>query len=583
MTGPGLPSPVDAEDEGSRSHEPAEAGGWQQPGQSGPAAEGEAHDRDAPEGARRRRFSLASLGTMLLLVIMVGAGILAAVMVTPGPDEEELPRPSNADVVIAAGAPLSWDPAAISDSESAQLLSQVFEGLTVLDASATLRPALAESWVVEDQGTRVVFTLRDGLTFSDGSPLDAMDVRRSWLRVLDPARPSPLASLLDDVVGAAAYARGEGEADEVGIHADGRTLSIDLARPASHFPAVAAVPSLAVVPESMDALARGPRGDTTFVATGAYLPDGGEPGELRLRANPAYWAGPPPLQHISVVTDLGGRSEVDVFEDGTVDWTRISPLDASWIRYDPALGPQLRQADEMMVEMLGFDTTRLPFDDPRVRRAVSMAVDWQRLAAHDPAGSDATSIVPPGVEARGEPEGRLPYDPAAARAELAAAGYPGGAGFPSVSLATYGVGPAAAIAGELERELGIDVTVEERAFGDHSARLDADTPALWTLAWSADYPHAHDFLGLLLRGDSSANVGGWANEAYDALIEAAAGTADPGQQAELYAQAQTIVRDEAPLIPLAYSGSWALSREGLRGAAVSGVGILRFADLAWPT
>ena len=208
---------------------------------------------------------------------MVGAGILAAVMVTPGPDEDALPRPSNADVVIAAAAPLSWDPAAISDSESAQLLSQVFEGLTVLDASATLRPALAESWVVEDDGTRVVFTLRDGLTFSDGSPLDATDVRRSWLRVLDPARPSPLASLLDDVVGAAAYARGEGDADDVGIHADGRTLSVDLARPASYFPAVAAVPSLAVVPESMDDLAAGLVATWPSSATGAYLPDGGEP------------------------------------------------------------------------------------------------------------------------------------------------------------------------------------------------------------------------------------------------------------------------------------------------------------------
>ena len=152
---------------------------------------------------------------------MVGAGIFAALMVTPGPDEEALPRPADADVVVAAAAPLSWDPAAISDSESAQLLSQVFEGLTVLDATSTLRPALAESWEVEDEGRRIVFTLREGLTFSDGSALDAADVRRSWLRVIDPARPSPLASLLDDVVGAAAYARGEGPADAVGLHADG--------------------------------------------------------------------------------------------------------------------------------------------------------------------------------------------------------------------------------------------------------------------------------------------------------------------------------------------------------------------------
>ncbi len=547
-----------------------------------PPGDGPQEAEAVPGHGRRRWLSPASLGTALLLAIMVGAGIFAAVMVTPGPDEEALPRPADADVVVAGAAPLSWDPAAISDSRSAQLLSQVFEGLTVLDATSTLRPALAESWEVEDEGRRVVFTLREGLTFSDGSALDAADVRRSWLRVLDPARPSPLASLLDDVEGAAAYARGEGLADAVGLHADGLTLSVDLARPASYFPAVAAVPSLAVVPETIDELARGPRRDMVFPASGAYVPAGGELGELRLRANDAYWAGPPSMERISVVTDLGGRSEVDVFEDGAVDWTRISPFDAAWIRYDQVLGPQLRHADEMVVEYLGFDTSRPPFDDAAVRRAVSMAVDWTRLADHDLGGTPVvTTIVPPGVEARGKVDGRLPYDPEAARAELATAGYPDGEGFPAVSLATYGIGPTAAIAQELERELGIEVAVENRSFDDHSALLDGETPALWTLAWSADYPHAHDFLGLLLRGDSSANVGGWANPAYDALIDMAAATADPAEQEALYEQAQAIVRDEAPLIPLGYSDSWALSRVGLRGAAVSGVGLLRYADLAW--
>ena len=231
-----------------------------------------------PRRGWRRWLSPASLGTLLLLAIMVGAGIFAAVMVTPGPDEEALPRPSNADVVIAAAAPLSWDPAAISDSESAQLLSQVFEGLTVLDGGATLRPALAESWAVSEEGRRVVFTLREGLTFSDGSPLDADDVRRSWLRVLDPARANPLASLLDDVEGAAAYARGEGPAEAVGIQADGRTLSVHLARPASYFPAVAAVPSLAVVPESMDDLARGPRARRALRGVGRLRARGGRAG-----------------------------------------------------------------------------------------------------------------------------------------------------------------------------------------------------------------------------------------------------------------------------------------------------------------
>ena len=140
---------------------------------------------------------------------MVATGLVAAYMATPRPDEEALARPDDAQVVINAGAPASWDPAVIADSTSAQMLSQVYDGLTTLDADAQVRPGLAESWSVADDGRSIEFLLRDGLTFSDGEALDAEDVRRSWLRVLDPVRPSPLSSLLDDVVGAAAHTRGE--------------------------------------------------------------------------------------------------------------------------------------------------------------------------------------------------------------------------------------------------------------------------------------------------------------------------------------------------------------------------------------
>lgn len=553
-----------------------------------PGPEGEpdetaaADDTNAQAGkASRARLSAARVGTVLLLAIMVVAGLVAAFMVTPGPDEEALARPSDTDIVLTGGAPVSWDPAVISDSDSAQMLSQVFEGLTVLDVGSVVRPALAESWSLEDGGRRIVFTLRDGLTFSDGSPLDAQDVRRSWLRVIDPAGPSPLSSLLDDVAGAAAYARGEGRVEAVGIHAEGRTLSVEFERAASYFPAMAAVPSLAVVPESIDELARGPREGGAFPVSGAYVPIRQTASEVRLEANDAYWAGPPPTERITVVTDIEGRSEVDTFEDEAVDWTRISSADAAWIRYDQRLGPQLRYADEMVVEFLGFDTSQPPFDDAAARRAVAMAVDWRRLAVADEAPSEAaTSLVPPGIASSGDGDYLLAHDPEAARAELAAAGYPGGEGFPAVSLATYGVGPAAAIAFELDRELGIAVNVEEWSFEDHSALLERDTPALWTLAWNADYPHAHDFLGLLLRSDSSANLGHWTNPAYDALIDAAAATADAAEQERLYGEAQAILREQAPLIPLGYGSSWALSRDGLRGAEVSGVGLLRYADLA---
>lgn len=546
-------------------------------------ARSETADPASPEPSHGRNRG-AIVVTGLLIGLFVTIGLFAAWTVTPGPDEEALARPTGADVVVADGRPSSWDPAAVSDGTSAQVLGQVYEGLTVLDAGSRIRPALARSWQIEDGGRRLVFELREGLTFSDGSELRADDVRRSWLRVIDPAAPSPLSSLLDDVIGAAAYSRGEGSVQDVGLHAEGRTLTVELESAASYFPAVAASPTLAVVPPGVGDQTRGPDADSggSFVASGAYVPVRQGADRIELERNERYWAGPAPVGRVTIVTDDGGRSEVDNFEDGAVDWTRIFTTDASWIRYDRYLGPQLRHADEMAVELLGFDTSEPPFDDPAVRRAVAMAVDWRALAEID--GTDQaplTSVVPPGVVGRGEGDYLLEHDPEAARAELAVAGYPGGTGFPTVTLATYGVGRSEAIAAELAAELGIEVEVENRTFEDHGLLLELDTPDMWTLLWSADYPHAHDFLGLLLASDSSANFGAWHEPEYDALIEAASATGDAAEQERLYGEAQAIVREAAPLIPLDYGETWWLSREGLQGGQVSGAGTVRYADLAW--
>ena len=162
---------------------------------------------------------------------------------------------------------------------------------------------------------------------------------------------------------------------------------------------------------------------------------------LTLTANPHYWAGKPAIDTIELVDDLGGRSQVDAFQSNELDYAPLNGADASWIAYDRTLGPQLRQVGSLSVQYYGFDTSRPPFDDVRVRRAIGEAVDWRRLAAL--AGSDgsvevANSMVPPGIPGRSDADFVPTYDPAAARQLLAEAGYPGGAGFPATTLMTGG-------------------------------------------------------------------------------------------------------------------------------------------------
>ena len=118
-------------------------------------------------------------------------------------------RAADGPVRIFTGSASTLDPAAQGDVTSASISAQLFETLTTFDADLRLQPALAESWRMDEGGTRVVFHLRPGLTFSDGTPLRASDVVRSWLRLIDPSTPSPLVSLMLIVDGALAYVSGD--------------------------------------------------------------------------------------------------------------------------------------------------------------------------------------------------------------------------------------------------------------------------------------------------------------------------------------------------------------------------------------
>ncbi len=487
-------------------------------------------------------------------------------------------------VRILTGAPETLDPAALGDAGSAAITAQLFESLTAFDTQLQVRPALAESWRFDDGGRRVTFHLRPSLTFSDGSPLRPSDVVRSWLRLIDPAAPSPLASLVLDVKGAAAYLRGESrDPTSVAIRADDAAgdVVVDLVRPATDFVNIVAGPSFAIVPPDVGAAALQP-GDG-FVASGGYTLSGSTATGLTLTANPRYWAGTPAIRTIELIGDLGGRSPVDAFETGELDYTPLSTFDASWIAYDETLGPQLVDVASLSVQYYGFDASKPPFDDVRVRKAFGKAVDWRRMARL--AGSDgsvqvANSMVPPGIPGRSEKDFLPAHDPADARRLLADAGYPNGAGFPDTVLMTGGAAFDKAIIAELKHQLGVTLRSETMGTG-YFQRLAEEPPAMWSLGWVADYPGRNDFLGILLSTGASNNYGHWSSAAFDAAITEAVSATDEVTASGAYDRAEGIVRDEVPVVPLVYGPGSALVRTGLIGAGQNGLGIVRMAGLAW--
>jgi oligopeptide transport system substrate-binding protein len=517
----------------------------------------------------RRRGALVALVALAVGLLARGTAPISALAAT------------RDEVRILAGEPATFDPAGQGDITTAAVTAQIHETLTTYDAALQIQPALAASWDVGADGREVVFHLRPDLTFSDGTPLSGEDVVGSWLRLIDPDSPSPLAALMIDVKGARAHLLGQStDAAEVGLRANGLDVEVELERPGADFPAIVSAAIFAVVPPAVWRDGRDAFGPGQPVS-GGYEVGSVSSDAIVLQRNERYWAGPPAIPTVRLVLDIGGRSPIAAFQADDIDYTAVSSVDAPWIPYDPALGPQLREASSLDLTYLALDTTRPPFDDVRVRQAFGAAVDWERVVTLSSTGGTiaATSMVPPGIPGGGDRRWLPEHDPDHARELLAEAGYPAGQGLPQIEFGAGGYPVAAAIAADLERELGM--RVDQVVYDDHLGRISTSPPNLWITGWIADYVGPNDFLGVLLESDSNDNNGHWTSAAFDQAIAEALSSRDPDAAQAAYEQALARIRDEVPVVPLYHSSNWALSRDGLLGAGDNGLGILRVPGMAW--
>ena len=326
--------------------------------------------------------------------------------------------------------PATFDPAAQSDVGTAAVIGPALREPDGLRRRVLVR---ARPWPARGTSSTAgggsCSTSVPGLAFSDGTPITAADVVRSWLRVIDPAHPSPLASLMGDVDGANDYLAGvTTDPSTVGLRAVGLRRRGPPDPPERQFPAIVASPTFGVVPAR--------RRRTGGSRSGGVRPPahvggrGRPPGERPLLGRAAGDRDRPPRD------DARRDEPVAAFAAGDVDYTAISAPTRRWIAYDPTLGPSLRAVPSLSLEYLGFDVRQKPFDDVRVRQAFAPR---GRLGADrraglprdlDPGDEHGPAGHPGPLQPRLQPHA----DPAQAKALLAAAGYPGGAGFPTVTL-----------------------------------------------------------------------------------------------------------------------------------------------------
>jgi oligopeptide transport system substrate-binding protein len=489
--------------------------------------------------------------------------------------------------IRAAGGPLRYlagpagtlDPAFIASAADVELLLQLYAGLTRLDERGEPYPSLASGWDISDDGLTYTFTIRAGLHFSDGTPLVAEDIRRSWLRLLDPSTRATAPDVLSIVAGATDRMAGQASDADVAVTApDDETLVVGLRHPASYFLEITATPSTFVVPPAADASESWQR-PGAFVGSGPYVVDGTDADGLVLRANDRYVAGPPPIEEIRWMAGAGS-DPATAFDAGDVDLAQVPGWDASWIAYDRDLGARLHAAEPLTISYFGFDTTRPPFDDPRVRHAFALALDRGRLVplAEGASSSAAASLVPPAAWPEGfRPE--LESDPDLARRLLDEAGYEDRSDLGTIVVNGSGLGvePAAAVWRE---ELGVEIAIENRDFADFLATRDTRPPHLFTVSWIADYPSPHALYGLLLAPGAASNYGGWRDERFEELLQKAA-EAPEDETGAAYDAVDAYIAEQAPVIPWAYGETWWLVADGLRGLGNLTIGLLDFGRVSW--
>lgn len=382
-------------------------------------------------GFQSRRFSLNELRHRCAAF---GAALVFAFILAGCAPQEKTP-----DIVVVNGPePESLDPAIITGQSEARIVRCLFEGLVLLHPqTASPVPGIADRWDILENGAVYIFHIRSNAVWSTGQPITADDVVYSWKRVLEPETAAAYAGQLYYVKNAEAYNAGQlKDFDQVGIKAlDARTVRVDLVGPTPFFLDICAAPTLAVVPRwtiekygDRWLLSGDLPSSSTHVLEYWKIRD-----KVRVRKNPLHWNAENvhndivdflPMESPMTALNLYEARQADVIWDKT-----LVPSELMDVLKDR---PDCHRFDYLGTFFMRFNTTRKPFDDPRVRKALALVIDKKRIVERITRGGErpADHFVPKGMVIYDPPPG-IGYDPDLARKLLAEAGFPNGAGFPT--------------------------------------------------------------------------------------------------------------------------------------------------------
>lgn len=457
--------------------------------------------------------------------------------------------------------PRSLDPHRAVGNSAAVILYDLFTGLMTLDAAGKVTPGVAESYTLSDDGLTYTFNLRPNLAWSDGTPLTAADFVYSFQRVLTPDTAARFASQLYPIVNAQAVNQGQMEPDALGVSApDDRTFVVQLNKPTAYLPQLMASNPASPVPRHVIELeGRSWTRPGKMVSNGAYKLIEQVPATLiRAAKNDAFYdAANVSIDEIVYYPTENQGTSLSRFRAGELDVVLNFPADQI-PRIRETMPETLHITPALGVYYLAPNVREAPFDDPRVRRALSLAIDRQAIVERllPPGTVAATNMVPAVTSGYNGTVADYADIPIAermqeARTLLMDAGY----GPENPLTFSFKTDPI-----EQNRRIAVALTSMWRGIG---AKVDTDTTGAsdvnrdgrtgnfemirWT--WFGPFDDAATFLGLL-DSSNGANVTGYSNPALDAKLAEANAERDSTTREALLAEAEGIINADQPVIPL---------------------------------
>ena len=528
---------------------------------------------------RRASLLTITLGLFLLVACGGGSGATKEGQDTTTPTTEGVVSTSTPTSAASKGTgeridggrlvqlfvdPPTLDPHLTTDATSARIIIEVFGGLVTIEPNLQIVPDLAERWAKSPDGKVYTFHLRRDAKFHDGKPVTAEDVRWSLERAADPLTESTVADqYLGDIVGVKDKLNGDAQTISGVRVIDEHTIELTIDAPKSYFLAKLTYPTAFVVDrENVEANPRTwfrtPNGTGPFKLTRYDLSE-----TMILSRNENYHLGPANLDEVELI--LSGGIGMLMYENDEIHITGVGLADLdSLLEPSHDLNSELMQAPpSFSVSYIGLNVDEPPLDDRKVRQALNLAINKEEIANIVLADLvvPANGILPPGFPGYNPNLQGYEYDPVRARQLLEESKYGNDLeNFPPINLTSAGsFGANVSLDMEVvqqmwERNLGITVGFQQTEFATFLKDLHRKRFQMYDTGWIADYPDPENFLDLLFHSESSNNHMNYRNDDVNTLLLQARTEPDQATRYRLYNQIEQMIIDDAPWIPLWFSG-----------------------------